>query len=75
MLILTRKIGEAIIIGDEISIKVLGIKDNQARIGINAPLSTPVNREEIYLKMKSDEAHRGAYIKQRDFKQNYQSIN
>ncbi len=56
MLILTRRIGETMIIGEDVNITVLGIKGNQVRMGINAPLSIPVNREEIHLRVKADEA-------------------
>ena len=51
MLILTRRVGESIIIGDDIVITVLGVKGNQVRIGINAPKNVPVNREEIKRKI------------------------
>lgn len=54
MLILTRRIGETIIIGDDVNISVLGINGNQVRIGINAPKDTPVHREEIYNKIQSE---------------------
>jgi carbon storage regulator len=54
MLILTRRVGEALKIGDDIDITILGIKGNQVRIGINAPKDVPVHREEIYTKIKDD---------------------
>jgi len=47
MLILTRRVGETLIIGDDVVITVLGVKGNQVRIGINAPKNVPVHREEI----------------------------
>lgn len=51
MLILTRRIGETLMVGDEVSVTVLGINGNQVRIGINAPKNVPVHREEIYQKI------------------------
>ena len=52
MLILTRKVGEPINIGDDVSVRVLDIKGNQARVGVSAPKAVPVHREEIYYRAK-----------------------
>ncbi|MBF0311202.1 MAG: carbon storage regulator CsrA [Magnetococcales bacterium] len=54
MLILTRRVGESLNIGDDIKITLLGIKGNQVRIGIDAPRSVEVHREEIYDKIKRE---------------------
>lgn len=56
MLILTRRIGETLVIGDEILVTVLGVKGNQVRLGVNAPKEVAVNREEIHQRIKSEEA-------------------
>ncbi len=54
MLILTRKTGETLMVGDEITLTVLGVRGNQVRIGINAPRDVAVHREEIYEKIKQE---------------------
>lgn len=54
MLILTRRVGEALMIGENISISVLGVKGNQVRIGIDAPKDVAVHREEIYQKIQRE---------------------
>lgn len=60
MLILTRRIGESVHIGDDIRLTVLGVRDTQVRIGINAPKDIPVHREEIYYRIKSEQEARMA---------------
>ncbi len=55
MLVLTRKVGEALRIGDDVQVTVLGIKGNQVRIGIDAPKNVPVHRQEVYERIKREE--------------------
>ena len=56
MLILTRRVGETLMIGDEVTVTVLGVKGNQVRIGVNAPKDVAVHREEIYDRIKKEQA-------------------
>jgi carbon storage regulator len=61
MLILTRRVGETVVIGNDVTVTVLGVKGNQVRLGVNAPREVAVHREEIFERIKreraADEAH------------------
>jgi len=59
MLILTRRISESLMIGDEVKITVLGVKGNQVRIGIEAPKDVPVHREEIFRRIQIEQEMSG----------------
>jgi carbon storage regulator len=56
VLILTRRVGETVMIGDEVAVTVLRVKGNQVRLGVNAPKSVSVQREEIFQRMKREKA-------------------
>lgn len=59
MLILTRRVGETLMIGDEVTVTVLGVKGNQVRLGVNAPKDVAVHREEIYERIKREQGGEG----------------
>lgn len=59
MLILTRRISESVIIGDDVKITVLGVKGNQVRLGIDAPKTVSVHREEIYERIQREKENGG----------------
>ncbi|MFY1026188.1 carbon storage regulator [Actinobacillus seminis] len=56
MLILTRKVGESLLIGDDISVTILNIRGNQVKIGVDAPKDVSVHREEIYQRIKEEQS-------------------
>jgi carbon storage regulator len=62
MLILTRRVGESLMIGDEVNVTVLGIKGNQVRIGVNAPKDVSVHREEIYQRIQQENSGQTANV-------------
>lgn len=66
MLILTRRVGETVMIGDDVTVTILGVKGNQVRVGINAPKSVAVHREEIYERIKREKQGEADRKKSRD---------
>jgi carbon storage regulator len=56
MLILTRRVGETVVIGNDVTVTVLGVKGNQVRLGVNAPREVAVHREEIFERIKREQA-------------------
>ena len=67
MLILTRRIGETIVIGDNTNITVLGVKGNQVRLGVNAPKEVSVHREEIYQRIQFEKEAKGEEVEDSDY--------
>jgi carbon storage regulator len=55
MLILTRRVGESVMIGDSVAVTILGVKGNQVRVGVNAPRDMPVHREEVFDRIKRED--------------------
>jgi carbon storage regulator len=66
MLILTRRVGETVMIGNDITVTVLGVKGNQVRVGVNAPKEVAVHREEIYERIKREEQAAGGATRRPD---------
>ncbi len=65
MLILTRRVSETVVIGDDVTVTVLGVKGNQVRLGINAPRDVAVHREEIYDRIRREQTEKESEPEQR----------
>ena len=61
MLILTRRVGETLVIGDDVTITVLGMRGNQVRVGVNAPKDVAVHREEIYQRIQDEKTDENSF--------------
>jgi carbon storage regulator len=64
MLILTRRVGEKLMIGDDISVTILGVKGNQVRIGVHAPCDVEIHREEIYARVRRERTEQAETAKE-----------
>lgn len=64
MLILTRRVGETLMVGDEVTVTVLGVKGNQVRIGVIAPRDVAVHREEIYQRIQDEKLNNGEALEE-----------
>jgi carbon storage regulator len=61
MLILTRRVTESLMIGNDVTVTILGIKGNQVRVGVQAPRDLPVHREEVYVRIQEESGHDGEH--------------